>query len=93
MSMDESFLENDLTQTLEQMLVPVKPPEEFRAHLRTGLHLASQQHTARRGYRRRHARVAWQHWWLAVVAFSASIAAGSVIAYLLRARFVHPRAL
>ncbi len=85
--MAESQFDDDLAETLEHMLVPVKPPEEFRHHLRTGLQLASQQQAQRRYLRRK--RMTWQNWWLGVVAFSASIAAGSVIAYLVRSRLIH----
>ncbi len=84
--------EDDLTRTLEDILVPVRPPAEFRDHLRAGLELASQQQVSQRRYRRRRRGLTWQNWWLAVVAFSASIAAGSVLAYLVRSRLMHPGA-
>ena len=86
--MGDSSLDADLVQSLASLLVPIKPPEEFRLHLRSGLQLAGQQHAQRRDRRRR--RMTWQNWWVGVVAFGASIAAGSVIAYLLRSRLVHP---
>jgi len=85
--MDELPLDDNLTETLAHMLVPVQPPEEFRHHLRNGLQLASRQHAQRRHLRRK--RMTWQNWWLGIVAFSASIAAGSVIAYVIRARLFH----
>jgi hypothetical protein len=85
--MAKSDLDDDLVETLEGLLVPVRPSQEFRNHLRTGLHLASQQQAARRRLRRRH--MTWQNWWLGVVAFSASIAAGSILAYLVRSHLWH----
>ena len=85
--MGEPPSDADLTETLAHMLVPVKPPEEFRHHLHTGLQLAGQQHAQRRYLRRK--RMTWENWWVGVVAFSASIAAGSVIAYLVRSRLFH----
>ncbi len=90
--MVESKMDDELAQSLEDLLVPVKPPEEFRDYLRSGLQLAGQQHAAKRHYQRRRRRLSWQNWWLAVVAFSASIAAGSVLAYVLRTRLMHPGA-
>ncbi len=90
--MADPQLDDTLAKTLEDLLVPVKPPEEFRDHLRSGLQLAGQQHASQRSYRRRRRRLTWQNWWLAVVAFSASIAAGSVVAYLVRTRLMHPGA-
>ena len=85
--MHEQPFDDELTETLDHMLVPVKPPEEFRHHLRTGLQLAGRQHAQRRHQRRK--RMTWQNWWLGMVAFSASIAAGSVIAYVVRSRLIH----
>lgn len=85
--MGESSMDADLTETLANLLVPIKPPEEFRHHLRTGLRLAGQQHAQRRYLRRKH--MTWQNWWVGVVAFSASIAAGSVIAYIVRSHLTH----
>ncbi len=90
--MADPQLDDVLAKTLEDLLVPVKPPEEFRDHLRSGLHLAGQQYASRRSYRQRRRQLTWQNWWLAVVAFSASIAAGSVVAYLVRTRLIHPSA-
>ncbi len=91
--MADPSLEDDLAETLEHTLVPIKPTDEFRTHLRSGLQLASQQHAAHRSYRRRRRRLSWQNWWLAVVAFSASVAAGSVLAYVVRSRLLHPAGL
>ncbi len=85
-------VDDDLAKTLEDLLVPVRPPAEFRDHLRSGLHLAGQQYASQKSYRQRRRRLTWQNWWLAVVAFSASIAAGSVLAYLVRSRLMHPGA-
>ncbi len=84
-------IKDDLTETLEQMLVPVRPPAEFRDHLRNNLKLAGHQQATRRLYRKR--RMSWQNWWLAVVLFTTSIAAGSVLAYLLRSRLLSTHSL
>ncbi len=82
--MSDSLQEEELAQALEQMLVPVRTPAVFRDHLKSNLKLASHQHESRRRYRRR--RMNWQNWWLLVVLFSASVTAGSVLAYFLRTR-------
>ncbi len=84
-------MQDDLAEALEQMLVPVRPPAEFREHLRDNLRLAGHQHATRRLVRRR--RMSWQNWWLAVVLFTTSIAAGSVLAYILRSRLLSPHTL
>ena len=82
--MSDTLQEDELARALEQMLVPVRPTAAFRDHLRSNLELASRQHESRRRYRRR--RMRWENWWLAIVLFSASIAAGSAVAYFLRTR-------
>ncbi len=82
--MSERHADDELAETLEEMLVPVRPPELFREHLRANLKLAGRQNAARRRYRRR--KLSAQNWWLLVVLFSASITAGSLLAYLVRSR-------
>ncbi len=84
--MSDPLQEDELAQALEQMLVPVRPTSAFRDHLRANLELASHQHESRRRYRRRQMR--WENWWVAVVLFIASIAAGSALAYVLRTRLL-----
>jgi hypothetical protein len=80
---EETFVEN-----LERVLVPVQPPDVFRDRLRQGLQLAGRQQRARRGVRRRRA-INWNSWWIGAAAFGASLAAGSLIAYLVRSRVMH----
>jgi hypothetical protein len=88
--MSEPSLEETLVETLNRVLVPVQPTDVFRDHLRQGLQLASHQQRARGRVRRRRA-INRNTWWIGVAAFGASLAAGSLIAYLLRSRVIHPR--
>ncbi len=84
-------MEDDLAESLEEMLVPVRPPQRFRENLRANLQLAGRQNASRRHYRRR--KMSWQNWWLLLVLFSASISAGSLLAYLVRTRLLPPHSL
>lgn len=86
--MSKPFSEETFAESLEHVLVPLQPPDVFRDHLRHGLQLAGNQQRARRGLTRR-SRVNWSNWWIGVAAFGASLAAGSLIAYLVRSRLLH----
>lgn len=88
--MGSSFSEESFAENLERVLVPVQPPDAFRDHLRQGLRLASRQHRAR-GSIRLGRRMNWANWWIGAAAFGASLAAGSLIAYLVRSRVTHSR--
>jgi hypothetical protein len=88
MAASKGFSEETFVESLERVLVPVQPTTVFRDRLREGLQLASHQQRARRGVRRRRG-VNWSNWWIGAAAFGASLAAGSLIAYLIRSRVLH----
>lgn len=88
--MSESSLEETLAETLNRVLVPVQPTEVFRDRLRQGLQLAGRQQRARRGVGRRRL-INRNNWWMGAAAFGASLAAGSLIAYIVRSRVMRPR--
>ncbi len=88
--MSDPSLEETLTETLNRVLVPVQPTDVFRDRLRQGLQLAGHQQRARRGVRRRR-MINRNNWWIGAAAFGASLAAGSLIAYLVRSRLMRPR--
>ncbi len=74
-----------LAEELRHALTPVKPPEVFRNHLRHNLQLAGRQQVARRGVPIRRS-LDWTNWWMALALMGGSIAAGSILAYLIRSR-------
>ncbi|MGE5138005.1 MAG: hypothetical protein ACM3JD_00975 [Rudaea sp.] len=84
--MSDPNLDERLTEELKRALAPVKPPEAFRDHLRHNLELAGRQQVVRRGRMVRR-RPPWAEWWIMVVLMGGSIAAGSVLAYIIRSRF------
>lgn len=86
--MSKTFSEEAFAENLGRLLVPVQPTDVFRDHLRHGLQLAGHQQRARRGVRRRRATT-MSNWWIGAAAFGLSLAAGSLIAYVMRSRLMH----
>ncbi len=78
-------LDEFLARELSRTLTPVRPPEVFRDHLRHNLQLAGKQQAIRRVRPAPH-KLTWANWWMAVALMGGSIAAGSILAYLLRSR-------
>ncbi len=81
-------LDDELAEELRRALTPVRPPEVFRDHLRNNLKLAGDQQKVRRGMRRRRG-LDWTNWWIVGALMGGSIAAGSVLAYLIRSRILY----
>lgn len=77
-----------LTDDLRHVLVPVAPTRVFRDRLREGLMLS--------GRSRKKTRLAslvgpqpWNYWWVGAAALGSAVAAGGIIAWLLRTRQHH----
>ncbi len=85
--MNDPYLDQILAEELKRTLTPVKTREVFKDHLRHNLELAGRQQAARRGVPARRS-LAWDDWWMAVALMGLSIAAGSVLAFLIRSRFL-----
>ncbi|MDL1898331.1 hypothetical protein FBQ82_18960 [Anaerolineae bacterium CFX7] len=85
--MQESNWETKLTADMQRVLTPVQPSDSFRKHLKTNLQLAGQQHAARRAMRLRRPRQV-NYWVMGAAAFGLTVAAGSVIAWAVRARLL-----
>ncbi len=85
--MPESVWEQQLEQNMQQVLTPVHPSALFRNHLRSNLHLASQQQAARRAMRLRRLQPV-NYWVVGAAALGLTVAAGSVIAWAVRARLL-----
>ncbi len=85
--MSDPYLDQILAEELKRTLTPVKTREVFKDHLRHNLELAGRQQAARRGRPIRRT-ASWNDWWLAVALMGLSIAAGSIMAFLIRSRFL-----
>ncbi|MGB8644190.1 MAG: hypothetical protein WCF84_03070 [Anaerolineae bacterium] len=83
--MSNPDLDDTLAQELSRALTPVRPPAVFRDHLRHNLQLAGRQQVVRRRLPAR--RLTWTNWWMALALMGGSLAAGSILAYLIRSRF------
>ena len=86
--MSDPYLDQILAEELKRTLTPVKTREVFKDHLRHNLALAGRQQVARRGRPARRQSLAWDDWWIAVALMGLSIAAGSVLAFLIRTRIL-----
>ncbi len=85
--MSDPYLDQILAEELKRTLTPVKTREVFKDHLRHNLELAGRQQVARRGRPMRGPRN-WDDWWFAVALMGLSIAAGSIMALIIRTRFL-----
>ena len=88
---DELAQLSTLAEILKQVLVPVKPSDVFRRRLRAGLQLAGHHQSARRvliPFRAPNLN----YWWVGAAALGASVAAGGIIAWLVRSRTAHSHA-
>lgn len=80
-----------IAEELKRVLTPVKPTEAFRARLRGSLQLAGHHQVARRGIQPTRF-LNRKLWWVGAAALGASVAAGSIIAWVVRSRTVHAHA-
>lgn len=88
--MQDTLWEEALESRVKRVLTPVHPSPSFRAHLRHNLQLAGQQQAAQRAlqlYRPQHVN----YWVLGAAALGVTVAAGSMIAWALRARMLPPQ--
>lgn len=83
--MQENYWEEQLQSNMRRVLTPVQPSDSFRQHLRSNLQLAGQQQAAQRAMRIQ--RPAYVNYWvLGAAALGVTVAAGSMIAWAIRAR-------
>ena len=74
-----------LAERVQRALVPVSPTRVFRERLQEGLMLAA-------GHRQTHSLIQvanpkpWRYWWVGAAALGSAIAAGGVIAWVVRMR-------
>lgn len=85
--MSDKAWEQNLELNMQQVLTPVHPSPLFREHLRANLQLAGQQQAAQRAMRLRHPKHV-NYWVLGAAALGLTVAAGSMIAWAVRARFL-----
>lgn len=83
---DESW-EEAMALNIKRVLTPVQPSIIFRDRLRTGLQVASRQHAAQRALRATQTGGV-PRWWMGAAALGVTLAAGSVIAWVVRSRGV-----
>jgi hypothetical protein len=88
--MKDNAWESTLESRVKRVLTPVHPSASFRDHLRTNLRLAGQQQAAQRAMQlRRPPHV--NYWVLGAAALGVTVAAGSMIAWAIRARVFPPQ--
>jgi len=88
--MQDTAWEEALESSVKRVLKPVHPSASFRDHLRYNLQLAGQQQAAQRAmqlHRPQHVN----YWVLGAAALGVTVAAGSMIAWALRARMIPPQ--
>lgn len=83
--MRDDVWEEQVAANVRRVLTPVHPSDTFRTHLRTNLQLAGQQQQAQRAMRLQHPS-AVNYWVLGAAALGVTVAAGSMIAWAMRAR-------
>jgi len=83
--MQDNLWEEQLALTMRGALAPAHPSDSFRKHLRANLQLAGQQQAARRALRMRQPQSV-NYWVLGAAALGLTVAAGSMIAWAIRAR-------
>ncbi|MBI4673053.1 MAG: hypothetical protein HY741_15470 [Chloroflexi bacterium] len=88
--MHDPAWEELLESKVRRVLTPVHPSVSFRNHLRYNLQLAGQHQAAQRAMQLRHPQHA-NYWVLGVAALGLTVAAGSMIAWALRARMLPPQ--
>ncbi len=77
--------QENLEANVKRVLTPVQPSASFRNHLRSNLQLAGQQQAAQRAMRlRRPSHV--NYWVMGAAALGIMVAAGSALAWAIRAR-------
>jgi len=88
--MQDTSWEESLESRMKRVLTPVSPSPSFRAHLRHNLELAGQQQAAQRAMQLRRPQHV-NYWVLGAAALGVTVAAGSMIAWALRARMLPPQ--
>lgn len=83
---DDSW-EEAMALNIRRVLTPVQPSTVFRDRLRSGLQVASQQRAAQRALRATQTGGV-PRWWMGAAALGVTLAAGSVIAWVVRSRGV-----
>ncbi|GIL14895.1 MAG: hypothetical protein BroJett039_00680 [Chloroflexota bacterium] len=83
--MQDNLWEEQLALTMRRTLTPTHPSDSFRKHLRANLQLAGQQQATRRALRMRQPQPV-NYWVLGAAALGLTVAAGSMIAWAIRAR-------
>jgi hypothetical protein len=76
----------DLAENVKRVLVPVHPSDAFRNRLRAGLQLAGHHQVTQQASQSPVALRNLNYWWVGAAAIGASVAAGSIIAWVVRSR-------
>lgn len=79
----------NLAEGMRHVLVPVAPTRVFRDRLRTGLMLAGGRQK-KQGLATLVGPEPWRYWWVGAAALGSAVAAGGIVAWLLRTRQRRP---
>ncbi len=85
--MQDQSWEKNLEWNMQSVLTPVHPSAAFRSHLRSNLQMAGQQQAAQRAMRLQHPRHV-NYWVLGAAALGITVAAGSMLAWMIRSRLL-----